>query len=151
MKIEKIDRVVIHVKDLAKAVGFFSDLFGTTFDEYADRIMRGEVKRERVLTEYADPSFEERGLKVAHSPIGLELIEATPAVEKEGIRSIVLKVPDLEEAKAEMKKKGIRLLLQVKLGGLKEAIFHPDDLHGVRLCLAEYETSTVIEAILQKL
>jgi len=150
MKIEKIDRVVIHVKDLAKAERLFSDLFGTTFDEYADRIMRGEVKRERVLTEYADPSFEERGLKVAHSPIGLELIETTPPVEKEGIRSIVLKVPDLEEAKAEMKKKGVRLLLEVKLGGLKEAIFHPDDSHGVRLCLAEYQTNTVIAAILQK-
>ena len=151
MKIEKIDRVVIHVKDLAKAERLFSDLFKTTFDEYADRIMRGEVKRERILTEYADPSFEERGLKVAHSPIGLELIETIPGVENEGIRSIVLKVPNLDEAKAEMRKKGIRLLLEVKLGGLREAIFSPDDLHGVRLCLAEYQTPTVMEAILQKL
>ena len=49
MKIEKIDRVVIHVKDLAKAERFFLDLFKTTFDENADRIMRGEVKRERIL------------------------------------------------------------------------------------------------------
>ncbi len=151
MKIEKIDRVVINVKDLVEAEGFFSDLFKTAFDEYADRIMKGEVKRERILTEYADPSFEERGLKVAHSPIGLELIETIPSLEKEGVRSIVLKVTDLEEAKAEMKRKGVRLLVEVKLGGLREAIFCPDDLHGVRLCLAEYQTPTVIEAILKKL
>ena len=150
MKIEKIDRVVIHVKNLTDAERFFSNLFGTTFDEYADKIAKGEIKRERILTEDADSSFEERELKVAHSPIGLELIETIPPMEKEGIRSIVLKVPNLDEGIAEMKKKGIRLLLEVRLGGLREAIFNPDDLHGVRICLAQYEAPRVISAILQK-
>ncbi|MFC2042232.1 VOC family protein [Chloroflexota bacterium] len=150
MKIEKIDRIVIHVKNLAEAKKTFSALFGTTFDEYADKVAKGEVKRERILTEHADPSFEERELKVAHSPIGLELIETVPNTEVEGIRSVVLKVPNLDEAIAEMKEKGIRLLSEIKLGDLREAVFSPDDLHGMRLCLAEYEETNVINAILKK-
>jgi hypothetical protein len=41
-------------------------------------------------------------------------------------------------------------LTEITHGKLKEAIFHPEDLHGVRLVLVEYETRTVMEAILGK-
>ena len=96
MKIEKIDHVAILVKDLNKAEEFFSDLFEMRFSKL------GEVKEvdARSMMEFS----------------GIELIEPlTPdgptmkTLERrgEGLTLISLKVPDLDEAMAEMKAKGI--------------------------------------------
>ena len=129
MKIEKLDRVATTVENLDEVISFFSDLLGITFDKL--------------------PSG-----KVAISPSGLELLEvgttlpnlALPA-KNEGIYCFHFKVDDLEQAKAEMEKKGIRLLREITLGTLKELIYDPDDLHGITLVLVEYKTSRVIDAI----
>jgi len=145
MKIEKLDRVCINVKNLSEAERFFADLFGVTFEEVS-----GKGEFIKTITDYANCAFEQTPIKVAMSPIGLELIETTPPTEKEGVRSFHLKVSNLEQAKAEMREKGIRLLAEVKHGGLSEAIFNPDDLHGIRLVLVEYGESNPISAILQK-
>jgi predicted enzyme related to lactoylglutathione lyase len=129
MKIEKLDRVATTVEHLDEAIKFFSDLLGITFDKL--------------------PSG-----KVAISPSGLELLEvgstlpnlSLPA-KNEGVYCFHFKVSDLEQAKAEMEKKGIRLLREINLGTLKELIYSPDDLHGITLVLVEYKTPKVIDAI----
>jgi len=143
MKVEKLDRVAIEVKDLDMAKRLFSDLLGINFEmsplDTLERVEHDE--RDSRVTQFK---------KIALSPIGLELIETSPPCEREGLRSFHLKVSNLEEAKAEMKGKGIRLLSEFRHGGLKEAIFSPDDLHGVRLVLVEYDAPDVISAILQK-
>jgi len=149
MKIERMERVVIFVKDVEKAEEFFSDLLGISFERTPPK---DEIKpREKVYTKHADSFFQQSAQynKVAISPVGLELIDTIPPVEKEGVRGFLLKVPNLEEAKAEMEEKGVRLLLSQRMGGIKEAIFHPDDLHGVRLVLVEYDAPTPLDAVRQ--
>ena len=144
MKVEKLDRVAINVKNLDEAVQFFSDLLGITFY----RVPVEELKR--TVTEHGDRAFEELVHKVAISPMGLHLREESLPVTKEGVFSFHLKVSNLDEAKAEMKAKGIRLLMELEQGGQRGAVYSPEDLHGIKLVLVEYEGPSAIEAMLRE-
>ena len=156
MKVERLDVVALNVKNLDEAIKLFSSLLGTTFVKTTDILAKEGVKRRVIITEHADRPSEEAPQEVAISPLGLELVETTPPTAKEEIRSVAFKVSDLEQAKAEIKKKGIRLLKEWSGGGLKAAVFNPDDLHGLRLVLFEYNapsisgTHVIINAYLQK-
>jgi len=137
MKVEKLDRVAMNVENLDKAIAFFSDLLGITFDKL--------------------PSPPGMRSQVAISPAGLELLEMglealndQPPIQKEGIYCFHFKVDNLERAKAEMKKKGVRLIRDITLGTLKEAVFCRDDLHGAVIVLVEYTKPKVIEAIRER-
>ena len=144
MKIEKIEHISINVKSLDEAVKRFSGVLGTTF-VYPD-----EETTEKTATEYADPALDKTKLREAMDQTGcLTLVESNPPLGKEGLRSIYFKVPDLEQAKEEIKQKGIRLTAIAKQGSMKEATFSADDLHGVRLILTEYEGPTLTDATLQ--
>ena len=143
MKVERLDRVAINVKNLDEAKKFFSDLLGTSFEMSPIETLE---KKEHIASTSDGLVFK----GVAISPIGLELMETSPPCKEEGIRSFHLKVTDLEEAKADMKRKGVRLVAEFRHGGLKEAIFGRDDLHGIRLVLVEYEGSDAMSAIKQK-
>ncbi|MBS7250145.1 MAG: hypothetical protein KIH08_06090 [Candidatus Freyarchaeota archaeon] len=57
MKVERIDRVVIAVKNLDESMRFFSDLLGITFDPAG--------------------SSDEQLVRAAYSSSGIELMEAT--------------------------------------------------------------------------
>ncbi len=143
MKIERIDRVVIAVKNLDESIKFFSDLLGIKFDPAG--------------------SSDELLVRAAYSPSGIELMEASHSespvgkfVEKrgEGLYAVVFKVSNIEEATAELERKGIRKVGRLDLGALKEVIFHPKDTHGVMVILAEYEdvhpaTAAVAMGLLQ--
>ena len=145
MKVEKLEILGVNVKNLHEAVKLFSDILGTTFIDLAD------VRDERAITEHADHTLEETKRRCAIDRAGfMELIESDPPTEVEGMRNFHFKVPNLEEAKAEMKQKGIRLTADIKFGSAKEAIFNPSDLHGIRLCLVEYEAPTFVDAMRQK-
>ncbi len=141
----KFDRVTINVKNLEKAKQFFSNLFETTFEDMPEPILRGDVK-----IEHNPPpdSFTKR--RFAVSPIGIELFETDPPVEKEGVRNVMWRVDNLEKAKEEMKRKGIRHLFDARCGTWKEAIYSADDVHGVRWVLTEYKGDSVFKAMLQK-
>src|SRR4030042_6866707 len=99
MKVERLDRVAINVRNIDKAQKFFSDLFGTKFEMSPIETLE---KKEHVASTSDGTVFK----GIAFSPIGLELIETNPACKEEGLRSFHLKVSDLEEAKTEMKKRG---------------------------------------------
>ncbi len=133
-------------------IKLFSDILGITFVNPRKLARPGEVTREKIITEDApDRTFEKAKVNTAIDRTGfLELIESIPPTDKEGLRNIHFKVSDIEEAKAEMKRKGIRLIVYNKIGGLKEAIYHPDDVHGIRLCLVEYDAPSMVDAMLQK-
>jgi len=123
VKAGKIDHVTITVRDLEGAGKFFADLFGT---------------------EFTGPG-ENAGLDIRNliSPLGIELISPlTPDgpvsrnLERkgEGLTQFALQVPNLEEAVAEMKAKGVR---QVGETGENIAVFHPRDLYGVMITLIQ--------------
>lgn len=131
MKVEQIDHIHIAVKDLDKAVSFFEKLFGIKFYD-----------------EILVPEWSMKSRIAALGPVGIELIQPTSPdsvfakfIERkgEGVQAISFKVPDLEEAKSEMKSQGIRLVSTVNLGRMKEAQFHPKDAHGVLIELCEYQ------------
>jgi len=146
MKVEKIDRVAVAVKNLDDVQKLFTELFGTFARVPVETITAATVDQgERGSKERAT-----RYVKIGINPIGLELIETDPPCENEGVFGFHLKVSDLKQAKEEMQRKNIRLLKEITHGGLKEAIFNPDDLHGVRLVLVEYEAPTVMDAVLRK-
>lgn len=143
MKIERIDRVVIAIKNLDESMKFFSELLGIKFDPTG--------------------SSDEQLVRAAYSPSGIELMEATQpdspvgkfvGKRGEGLYAVVFKVPNIKEASAELEKKGIRNVGKLDLGALKEAMFHPKDAHGVMVILAEYEdvhpaTAAVAVSLLQ--
>ena len=94
MKVERIDHIVVVTKDLADATKRCSDLFGSQF--------YGPV--------------EHPGMKISFDHLGLEFMEATdsgnPVADRaekygEGVAWIAMKVPNLDEAVAELKAKGI--------------------------------------------
>lgn len=159
MKVEKLEFVVIEVKNVDEAAKRFSDIFGTTFVPAFTNIeeqWKREGKPEKpdkpywvhTLTEHADHAFESE-LKIRIDKKGtMELVESVPPSGREGLRAVLFKVPNIEEAKAELEQKGIRLVAEAKCGNVKEAIFHSDDLYGVRLCLIEHDASTAADAIL---
>ena len=126
MKIEKINYVMIMVKDLEKASKFFADLFDTEFGSYRE-------------SEGADA-------RIVSSPLGIELF--TPlspdgptarVLERrgEGLSVLKLKVSKLEEAIADMESHGVRLVVRGKGPQGKIARFHPGDLYGVMIELVE--------------
>ncbi len=60
----------------------------------------------------------------------------------EGIQHIAFRVENIEEALAELKEKGIRLIDEkprIGAGGAKIAFLHPKDTHGVLIELSERE------------
>ena len=132
MKVEKIDRVVIRVKDMDKAKRFFTDLLGGEFGE---------------------PFINKPADLISHRhPVGIDLVAplspdgpTATALEKrgEGIAILALEVSNLEEAIAEMKSRGIKLVA----GGperaehhpeRRAAIFHPKDTYGVMIELVQH-------------
>jgi len=127
MKVERIDHIHIFVKDLEKSKGVFSRILGTKFCE--------------------PMVSEEWGLKSVLDPLGVELMASTSpegfiakTIERrgEGLAAISLKVPDIEEAIAELTAMGLRLVSRFEVGQLKEAHFHPKDAFGVMIELCEY-------------
>ena len=147
MKIEKMGHIGIDVKNLDEAVKRFSDVFGITFVNLQEE----GVEVERTATEHADRTFEETKVKIAIDRTGFfALAESIPPIEKEGVSALHVKVSNLEQAKAEMEQKGIRPIMTVKVGSIKEAVYSAGDLHGIRFVLMEYEAPTLIDAILDK-
>ncbi|MFC2000010.1 VOC family protein [Chloroflexota bacterium] len=127
MKVEKLDHVHIHVKDIKKAVQFFENSLGVKFG-----------------TIYAS---EEWDFKICHAPPGLLLMQpmspenpVAQLIESrgEGLAAISLKVPDIEAAIAELQSKGLTLTAKVIDGDVKEAFFDPADSFGVEIELCEY-------------
>ncbi len=129
MKAERIDHVTIYVKDLQKAINFFSDLFGLVFSEPFGPEDQPDV------TEVMDPlGLNLMAAKIPGGPMS-RIIEH----RGEGLSALTFKVPNIEDAITEMKSRGIRLVSRGNYGeNAKWATFHPKDTFGVLLNLVEY-------------
>ena len=126
MKVQKIHHVSVLVKDLEKAGKLYSDLFGIEFDGPYDQ--------------------EDLDVRFISSSIGLNLASPlTPngptakSLERrgEGLSMLVLNVPDLDEAIADMESQGVRLVGRADRPKERVASFHPKDLCGVMIELWE--------------
>ena len=131
MKVLKIDHIGIAVKNLEESSKLY-ELLG--------------------IASQGTEEVEELKVRVSFFPIGdseIELLESTSPdgpvakyIEKngEGIQHIALRVDNLEEALAELKAKGVRLIDEKPrygAGGAKIAFIHPKATGGVLLELSE--------------
>jgi len=142
MKIEKIDHAHILIKNehLEEAIRRFSDVMGTIWVGPLDG---GDVRT----------AFDNAGLEFLAPTAPDNLFAKQINKTGEGIFSIAFKVPDLDEAIAELEAKGIKCILtwecancraaQFNLAnayGIRAAQFDPAGIFGTRIELVEYDT-----------
>jgi len=135
-QVEKISHIGILVSNLEEAKRLFAGLLGTEFTDLGE--------------------FAHLDVRSAIEPSGIELVEPlTPDgwVAKilqqrgEGLVTLSLKVTDIEEAVAETKSKGIRVVRRMEIGKIKAAVLHPEDTRGVTIELIQYEAKHPIVAL----
>jgi len=136
MKVERLDHVHIYVDNMEEVAGFFSDILGTKWI--------GPIE------------FPDHGIKTSFSPLGIEMLQSTAAPDDSGkplgahisrvvesrgnmIVSIGLKVPNLDEAVAELEARGIRMIPGGGNDSIKAASTDRRDTKGIMLELVEYE------------
>jgi predicted enzyme related to lactoylglutathione lyase len=121
VKIEKVDKVVITVKDLEQAKRFFGELFETTFMEI------GDVKQD-ISGVVARPAI---------TPFGLELLQRiSPPSETYGITAFHLKVKNLDAVRDELKQKGYEPVAGANKRRHEELVYI---IQGVRIAFVEYQ------------
>ena len=132
MKVLKIDHIGIAVNTIDDAKAFWTDALGLPFE--------------------GDETVAEQKVKTAFFPVGeseVELLESTEPdgpiakyIEKkgQGIQHVAFRVEDIDQALAELKEKGIRLIDETPrmgAGGAKIAFLHPKATNGVLVELCE--------------
>lgn len=132
MKVLKVDHVGVAVKSLDDTLTFYQEVLGL------------DLQGTEVV--------EEQKVRVAFLPVGdteVELLESTDKdgpiakyIEKkgEGMQHIAFRVENIEDAIAEMKAKGIRMIDETPrygAGGAKIAFCHPKSTNGVLVELSE--------------
>ena len=134
MKIERIDHIGIAVKKIAEAGKFYTDVLGLKIEEI-----------ENVVDQKVNVAF----IPISQSEV--ELVESThpdgPVAKYidargEGVQHIAFRVENIEEALAELKAKGVRLIdpePRKGAGGAKIAFIHPKETNGVLIEICERE------------
>ncbi|MBW1958383.1 MAG: methylmalonyl-CoA epimerase [Deltaproteobacteria bacterium] len=132
MKILKIDHLGIAVNSIEDGKNFWTDALGLEFE--------------------GSETVEEQKVTTAFFPVGeseVELLESTAPdgpiakfLEKKGpgIHHVAFRVENVEEALAELKEKGIRLIDEkprMGAGGAKIAFLHPKATNGILVELCE--------------
>jgi len=132
MKILKIDHLGIAVTSIEDGKNFWTDALGLEFE--------------------GSETVEEQKVTTAFFPVGeseVELLESTAPdgpiakfLEKkgQGIHHVAFRVENVEEALAELKEKGIRLIDEkprMGAGGAKIAFLHPKAANGILVELCE--------------
>ncbi len=132
MKVLKIDHIGVAVKSIEETKKLYQDLLGLNFA--------------------GSETVAEQKVTTAFFPVGdteVELLESTSPdgpiagyLEKrgEGVQHVAFRVENIEEALAELKAKGIRLIDEKPrrgAGGAKIAFLHPKSTYGVLVELCE--------------
>ena len=128
----KVDHIGIAVKDLDQAKKFYTEMLG--------------------MEAMGEETVEQQKVRVCFIPCGdseVELLESTSPdgpiakfIEKngEGIQHLALRVDNIENALADLKAKGVRLIDETPrygAGGASIAFVHPKATGGILLELSE--------------
>ncbi len=132
MKILKIDHLGIAVKSIDDGKGFWTDVMGLDFEGTET------VEAQKVTTAFLPVGESEVELLESTAPDG----PIAKYLEKkgEGVQHIAFRVENIEEALAELKEKGIRLIDEKPrggAGGAKIAFLHPKATNGVLVELCQ--------------
>jgi methylmalonyl-CoA/ethylmalonyl-CoA epimerase len=132
MKVKHIDHIGIAVKSLDQAGRFYTEVLGLPIAETET------VEDQKVTVAFIPITDSEVELLESTDPDGpvARYIES----KGEGIQHIAYRVENLEEALAELKEKGVRLIDQEPrkgAGGARIAFIHPKETNGVLVELCE--------------
>ena len=134
MNVKHIDHIGIAVKTIEQAGKFYTDVLGLKIQG---------------IENVADQKVNVAFIPITDSEV--ELLESTHAdgpvakyidARGEGIQHIAFRVENIEEALAELKAKGVRLIDQEPrkgAGGAKIAFIHPKETNGVLVEICERE------------
>jgi methylmalonyl-CoA/ethylmalonyl-CoA epimerase len=144
MKPLGINRVVIAVRDIDRAVRFYSELLGATFHD-------------------ASAGAECFGIKAALSwDAGIELVAPLPgrdsviarSIEEqgEGLRQVIFAVDDVDEARVKTEEMGVGVVQTIDLtqdqlreyfrdrfGKFKEHVLNPADTCGAQIVVGQFD------------
>lgn len=149
----KFDHLAIVVKDIEKAVAYYSKAFGLKFEEIAQHQLPPDVITRGKPTPYTmKVSFAQMG------PIRLELVQVVEGEciyteflkeHGEGIHHLGFEVADLEKEVANGEAQGLKLICYLKMLGIMAfAHFDAAKTNGVRIELVQ---ENVRERIMAKL
>ncbi len=131
MKVLKIDHLGIAVNSIEEGKKFWSDIMGLVFEGTET------VEAQKVTTAFFPVGESEVELLESTAPDG----PVAKYIEKkgQGIQHVAFRVENIEEALAELKEKGVKLIDEKPrngAGGAKIAFLHPKATNGilVELC-----------------
>ena len=132
MKILKIDHLGIAVNSIDTGKNFWTEALGLSFEGTET------VTEQKVTTAFLPVGESEVELLESTAPDG----PIAKYLEKkgEGIQHVAFRVENLDEALAELKEKGIRLIDETPrkgAGGARIAFLHPKATNGVLVELCE--------------
>ncbi|MCK5783201.1 MAG: methylmalonyl-CoA epimerase [Desulfobacterales bacterium] len=132
MKILKIDHLGIAVNSIDEGRKFWGDALGLEFEGTET------VEAQKVTTAFMPVGESEVELLESTAPDG----PVAKFIEKkgEGIQHVAFRVENIEEALAELKEKGVKLIDEkprMGAGGAKIAFLHPKATKGVLVELCE--------------
>ena len=132
MKVLKIDHLGIAVNSMDEGKSFWSDVLGLEFAKAET------IEAQKVTTGFFPVGESEVELLESTAPDG----PVAKFLEKKGagVHHVAFRVENIEEALAELKEKGIRLIDEKPrkgAGGAKIAFLHPKATNGVLVELCE--------------
>ena len=132
MKILKIDHLGIAVNSIDEGKNFWSEVLGLAFEGTET------VAEQKVTTAFFPVGESEVELLESTAPDG----PVAKYIEKrgQGIQHVAFRVENIDEALAELKEKGVKLIDQqprIGAGGAKIAFLHPKATNGVLVELCQ--------------
>ncbi len=132
MKVLKIDHLGIAVNSIEEGKKFWSDIMGLVFEGTET------VEAQKVTTAFFPVGESEVELLESTAPDG----PVAKYIEKkgQGIQHVAFRVENIEEALAELKEKGVKLIDEKPrngAGGAKIAFLHPKATNGVLVELCQ--------------
>ena len=133
MDILEIDRVMVATPDAAAAAERFEELLGLRFSDVVDSEtdVGGDVQRNEVT--YADPGIELVAPADHDSGVAAFLEANGP-----GLFGLVVRVADVDAARAELAEQGVEPIADETPDGVRELHYHPEDFGGVYTLLTAY-------------
>jgi len=132
MKVKHIDHIGVAVGDIESAGKFYTDILGLKIEAVEN------VADQKVDVAFIPITDSEVELLASTHPDGpvAKYIDA----RGEGVQHIAFRVENLDDALAELKEKGVRLIDQEPrngAGGARIAFIHPKETNGVLVELCE--------------
>ncbi|MGD0856844.1 MAG: VOC family protein [Dehalococcoidia bacterium] len=131
MNVERLDHIHIAVQDVNKAAQLLETCFGIKFSK--ELVSKRYMVKARIG---------------ALGSVGIELLEGTAPDSEitkfiqekgEGLHAVSSKVPDIDEAVAELEAKGIKTISRFEFPLIREANLMPQDINGVLIELCQYQ------------